>query len=231
MTAIYYDKNGEPRSYGAMVQMSEIKEKAKKEGWVLVDSFKRHINNLSDVVSTTDTRFQTDVPKLTLPDDVPIGTVYAHWIQYLFGHAVSIFIAKYTKRTWDELKQDIEVVFTVPNGWYTQEHGVLARAAVEAKIIQKPAQAKFIPETEAAVHWELMSGGLNPDVSNSFYNLAIDLKVVVQIYTNFLVCNAGTSTTDIALYHVSGISPLQLQEVEGFPSQCLFHVVLCLGYR
>lgn len=204
VTAIYYDKNGEPRSYGAMVQMSEIKEKAKKEGWVLVDSFKRHINNLSDVVSTTDTRFQTDVPKLTLPDDVPIGTVYAHWIQYLFGHAVSIFIAKYTKRTWDELKQDIEVVFTVPNGWYTQEHGVLARAAVEAKIIQKPAQAKFIPETEAAVHWELWSGGLNPD-----------------IYTDFLVCNAGTSTTDIALYHVSGISPLQLQEVEGFPSQCI----------
>ena len=68
---------------------------------------------------------------------------------------------------WDKLKQDIEVVFMVPNGWYTQEHGVLARAAVQANIIQEPAQAKFVPETEAAIHWSLMSSGLNPDVSNS----------------------------------------------------------------
>ena len=168
VTAIYYNKNGEPRSYGAMTQMNEIKEQAKREGWVLVHSFKRHINNLSDVVSTTDrTPFRTDCPtKLSLPDHVPIGTVYAHWIQYLFGHAESIFIAKYTKHSWDKLKQDIEVVFTVPNGWYTQEHGVLARAAVEANIIQEPAQAKFVPETEAAIHWSLMSSGLNPDVSN-----------------------------------------------------------------
>jgi hypothetical protein len=142
-----------------MTQTNEIKEQARKEGWILVDSFKRHINNLGDVVSTTDTPFQTDVP---------IGTVYAHWIQYLFGRAESIFIAKYTKSTWDKLKQDIEVVFTVPNGWYTQEHGVLARAAVKANIIQMPTQAKFVPETEAAVHWELMSNGLSPDVSNSF---------------------------------------------------------------
>jgi hypothetical protein len=151
-----------------MTQMNEIKEQAKREGWVLVHSFKRHINNLSDVVSTTDrTPFQTGCcTKLSLPDDVPIGTVYAHWIQYLFGHAESIFIAKYTKRSWDKLKQDIEVVFTVPNGWYTQEHGVLAHAAVEAHIIREPAQAKFVPETEAAIHWSLMSSGLNPDVSN-----------------------------------------------------------------
>jgi len=67
-----------------------------------------------------------------------------------------------------------------------------------------PAQAKFVPETEAAVHWGLMSSGLSPDIS-----------------TNFLVCNAGTSTTDIALYHVSGRSPLQLQERENSPSQCI----------
>ena len=156
-----------------MTQMNEIKEQAKMEGWVLVHSFKRHINNLSDVVSTTDrTLFQTEGPaKLSLPDDVPIGTVYAHWIQYLFDHAESIFIAKYTKRSWDKLKQDIEVVFTVPNGWYTQEHGVMARAAVEANIIQKPSQAKFVPETEAAIHWSLMSSCLNPDVSNSFFKL------------------------------------------------------------
>jgi len=116
VTAVYYDKNGEPRSYGAMTQMKETKEQAEKEGWVLVDSFKRHINNLSHVVSTTDTPFQTDIPKPTFPDRVAIGTVYAHWIRYLFGHAESIFIAKYTKRTWDKLKQDIDVVFTVPNG-------------------------------------------------------------------------------------------------------------------
>jgi hypothetical protein len=169
VTAIYYDKNGKPRSYGAMTQMNEIKEQAKRDGWVLAHSFKRHINNLSNVVSTTDyTPFRTEGPsKLSLPDHVPIETVYAHWIQYLFGHAESIFIAKYTKHSWDELKQDIEVVFTVPNGWYTQEHGVLARAAIEANIIREPARAKFVPETEAAIHWSLISSGLNPDVSNS----------------------------------------------------------------
>jgi hypothetical protein len=170
VTAIYYDTNGKPRSYGAMTQMNEIKKQAKREGWVLVNSFKQHINHLSDVVSTTDhTPFQTEGPtKLSLPDDVPIGTVYAHWIRYLFGHAESIFIAKYTKHSWDKLKQDIEVVFTVPNGWYMQEHGLMTCAAVEANIIQEPAQAKFVPETEAAIHWSLMSGSLNPDVSNSF---------------------------------------------------------------
>jgi hypothetical protein len=80
---------------------------------------------------------------LSLPDNVPIGTVYAQWIQYLFGHTESIFITKYTKCSWDKLKPDIEVIFTVPNGWYTQEHGVLAHPAVEANIIHEPAQAKL----------------------------------------------------------------------------------------
>ena len=234
VTAIYYDKNGEPRSYGAMTQTSEIKEQARREGWVLVHSFERHINNISDVVPTA--VLETEGPtKLSLPDGVPIGTVYAHWIRYLFGHAESIFIAKYTIRRWEELKQNVEVVFTVPNGWYTQEHGVLARAAVEANVIQRPAQAKFVPETEAAIHSSVISSGFNPDVSNSlFYDiLAPDLKlrVVLQIYTSFLVCHAGGSTTDIALYYVSGHSPLQLQERKDFPSQCLFCELLFPGYR
>lgn len=178
-TAIYYDKNGEPRSYGAMTQKNEIKEHARREGWVLVHSFKRHINNLSDVVSTTDCiPLPTEGPtQLSLPDDVPIGAVYAHWIEYLFRHAESVFIAKYTNRSWDKLKQNIEVIFTVPNGWYTQEHGILARAAVAAKIIQEPAQAKFVPETEAAIHWSLISSGLNPDVSN----LQSKIKPLFQI--------------------------------------------------
>ena len=67
----------------------------------------------------------------------------------------------------------------------------------------------------------------------NYYTLAPDLKlqVVLQIDTNFLVCNAGTSTTNIALYHVSGSSPLQLQERKDFPSQCLFHELLFPGYR
>lgn len=169
ITAIYYDKNGKPRSYGARTRMTEIKEQAKKEGWVLAHSFQRHISNLSDVVSTTD--LDTEGPtRLSLPDGVPIGTVYAHWIRYLFDHAESVFIAKYTRRRWEELKKNIEVVFTVPNGWYAQEHGVLARAAVEANIIQGPSQAKFVPGTEAAIHWSLISSGLSLDVSNPFFN-------------------------------------------------------------
>lgn len=165
VTAIYYDKNNTPRSYGTATQMVEIKERARKEGWLLVDSFKRHINNLSDVVPT-EGFLQTDVHKLILPDNVLIGTVYAHWIKYLFGHAISIFIAKYSKEVWDKLKHDIEVVFTVPNGWYIQEHGVLVNAALEAKIIQKPAQANFVSETEAIVHWALMSRGLSLEVGS-----------------------------------------------------------------
>lgn len=168
MTAIYYDQNSTPRSYGAMTQLDKIKEQAKREGWLLINSFKRHVNSLGDVVST-DTSLQIDAHKLVLPDHISIGTIYAHWIQYLFDHAVSIFIKKYTKHVWDNLRHDIEVIFTVPNGWYTQEHGVLARAALEAGIIQKPAQVNFVPETEAAIHWALLSSGLSPDVKDSFF--------------------------------------------------------------
>ncbi|KDQ53846.1 hypothetical protein JAAARDRAFT_414401 [Jaapia argillacea MUCL 33604] len=201
LTAMFYDQSGTPRAYGGRTKMDKIVEQGEKEGWAYVHSFKRHVHQLGRPFS------ETTVDKaniLTLPPNINIDSVYRDWLKYLFQHARSIFVSKFGNEVWQRLAPTVEVVFTVPNGWYTQEYGFLARAAVAAGIIKDDLKAAFVPETEAAVHWAMLEGKLKLDAG-----------------TKFIVCDSGGSTTDIALYSVNQRSPLKLQEIQGFPSKCI----------
>lgn len=162
-TAIYYDQSGQPRSFGAETETAEIKEQAAKNGWLLVHSFKLHMHQQGTAVST-------DTPDgaandLSLPHNVSIELVHTHWLTFLFKHAQAIFVEKFGRVVWDKLSPEMELTLTVPNGWYTQEHGLLTRAAIAAGVVKHSYQMSFVPETEAAVHWALFQGDLELSVS------------------------------------------------------------------
>ncbi|KLO13276.1 hypothetical protein SCHPADRAFT_373073 [Schizopora paradoxa] len=196
LSAMYYDKIGNPCAYGINTQNASVKEKAKVEQWTLVHSFKRYIHRLGTSAEISD-----DADVQALPNNVSETKLYADWLKFLFNHAkqiVSRELAHFSDST------NTEVVFTVPNGWYTQEQAILSNAAVEARIVRKPSAVKFVPETEAAVHWALEQGDLKPKAG-----------------TDFIVCDSGGSTTDIAMYKVISVSPLKLCEKEGNPSRCI----------
>ncbi len=163
MTAIYYDKNGNPRSFGVKTQTAVIQQKAEEGEWLLVHSFKRLVHRLGGAVDTNIPDNEANLP--TLPPSITTESVYTDWLKYLFEHAQSIFVAKYTRAVWDQLSPGMEIIFTVPNGWYTQEHGLLGSAAVAAGIVKDDSKVHFVPETEAAVHFALRERALQPSVS------------------------------------------------------------------
>ncbi|KLO13277.1 hypothetical protein SCHPADRAFT_852762 [Schizopora paradoxa] len=201
LTSMYYDKTGGPCSYGIDTQSAPVKEKARVEQWTLVHSFKRYIHRLG-----VSAELSNDADVQPLPPNVTETKLYTDWLKFLFNHAKQVVSNElsHSGRSWSELLASAELVFTVPNGWYTQEHAILRNAAVDADVVAKLSAVRFVPETEAAVHWALHQGDLQPKAG-----------------TDFIVCDSGGSTTDIAMYKVISTSPLQLCEKEGNPSKCI----------
>jgi len=115
-------------------------------------SFKRHVNQIGTAVST-------DSSISNLPYNIKIETVYKDWISYLFDHARRVTAGK------NSANRDVEVVFTVPNAWYTPEHGMLTSAAIAAGIVRNGSKIHFVPETEAAVHFAMQRQSLRPAAS------------------------------------------------------------------
>ncbi|KLO05876.1 hypothetical protein SCHPADRAFT_910733 [Schizopora paradoxa] len=196
---MYYDANGTPSSFGAVTDTEAVRAKAASEKWTLVTSFKRYVHRLGTSAELSE---GAGVPPL--PNGVDEKQLYTDWLTYLFKYSKAAISKELPGMSWEVLSSNMEVVFTVPNGWYFQEHAVLRGAAVAARIVENPDAVNFVPETEAAVHWALRQGDLKPEVN-----------------TEFIVCDSGGSTTDIAMYEVESVSPLQLREKKGNPSKCI----------
>jgi len=142
----------------------DIEAKAESEGWILAQSFKRYMHRVGKTV--TPDRSGDDVPEL--PEDVTVGTLYRDWLIYLIGHAKDIFIHRHSSAIWDELSPELELIMAVPNGWYTQEQGVLDKAAVAARVVRDGDKVSYVPETDAAVHWAWLQRAIDLEVGCMF---------------------------------------------------------------
>lgn len=162
LSAMYYDKDGRPRAFGTATERKKALNQASKEGWTLVRSFKRHVNH-PGITPQTDNSDDYTLP--LGPTKITLMSVYRDWLQYLFKHAETIFIRSHTDAAWQKSKPSMELIISVPNGWYTREHGLISRAVLAAGIVDDVSRIHFVPETEAAVHFALHRHALQLTVS------------------------------------------------------------------
>jgi len=164
------------------------------EGWEsgYIKEFKRQIHRLQ-------TNSVSQLKRELLPAGVSLESVYQHWIQYIFNHA---------KKEYEQHHQippdawlERELIFTIPNGWATPEETLIRAAILGAKCVENEENIHFVSESDAVLHFMLVQ---SPS----------ELKDSREL----IVCDAGASTIDIALYRIIKVDPLEISETKNTPS-------------
>ncbi|KDR73025.1 hypothetical protein GALMADRAFT_142720 [Galerina marginata CBS 339.88] len=137
-----------------------------------------------------------------LPPGVTVDVVFRDHFAYVLESVRGFVIKKHSSsdKFWDELASSMVVVLTTPNGWEGRHQNRMREAAIKAGLV-KPDQrnrVRFVSEGEAAVHFALDC----PKVKHSIAKESI-----------ILVCDVGGGTTDIGIYKVNGLSPINLDEI------------------
>ena len=128
----------------------------------------------------------------SLPTGVNIQQVYADFIRFLYEAARDCLLltAFDGDGAWDRLKDQVVLVFAIPNAWEFDVQNMLLDAVRAANIGYSEVQ--FVTEAEAAVHYALQSSGDGD---------------WLQVGTTFLVMDAGGSTVDSTLYTCTATAP------------------------
>ncbi|KAH7104330.1 hypothetical protein BKA62DRAFT_748745 [Auriculariales sp. MPI-PUGE-AT-0066] len=190
-TLVAYN-NAQTVAYGA-----EALESAATEG--LAKWFKLHLHPAS---MRTNSGASFEIPPL--PRGVTLKQVYSHFMRYIYGHSTTFFKGHCIDgpTIWDRLKDRVEIVLAIPNGWDLVQQSFLREAIVLAGVLPAGHDSKrlrFVSEAEASVHFGLAHTGgeqwLKPGMK-------------------FCVIDAGGSTVDTTLYKCAAVTPkLELEEV------------------
>lgn len=128
----------------------------------------------------------------SLPTGVDIQQVYSDFIRFLYeaAHDYLLLTAFDGIEVWHRLKNDIILVFAIPNTWEFDVQTMIRDAVIAANIGHSELQ--FVTEAEAAVHYALERNGD---------------RDWLQVGTTFLVMDAGGSTVDSTLYTCMATAP------------------------
>jgi len=136
-----------------------------------------------------------------LPPNKTLIQVFADFFAYL------LFCAeKFIKEThatvvkrWDDLLRNAVFVIGHPNGWEGTQQSMLRKAAILGGLApdtpEGRARVKFVSEGEASLHFCLREG------------------VVEKDKKGFIIADLGGGTLDFSAYQVTGVKPLQAEEV------------------
>ncbi|KAH7100088.1 hypothetical protein BKA62DRAFT_831203 [Auriculariales sp. MPI-PUGE-AT-0066] len=178
-TLVRYNEHGHPVSYGA-----EALENPSGEEGPLARWFKLHLHPAS---MKTNAGAALEIPPL--PSGVTLKQVYTHWLMYIYAHATSFFREQSLDgpTIWDRVKDRVEIILAIPNGWDLSQQAFLRDVVVLAG------------RSEASVHYGL---------------LHTDGDRWLKPGMKFCVLDAGGSTVDTTLYKCAAITPkLELEEV------------------
>ncbi|KAH7100087.1 hypothetical protein BKA62DRAFT_707558 [Auriculariales sp. MPI-PUGE-AT-0066] len=193
-TLVRYNDQGEPVSYGA-----EALENASGEDGPLAKWFKLHLHPAS---MKTNAGAGLEIPPL--PRGVTLKQVYTHFLRYIYAHTTAFFRDQSLdgQTIWDRVKDRVEIVLAVPNGWDLPQQTFLRDVVVLAGVLppgHDPKRLMFVSEAEASVHYGLMH---------------TDGDRWLKPGMKFCVLDAGGSTVDTTLYKCTAITPkLELEEV------------------
>ncbi|KDQ61248.1 hypothetical protein JAAARDRAFT_77233 [Jaapia argillacea MUCL 33604] len=166
---------------------------SQEEGTQVVAHFKRLVQGL----------WTPDSQQHIIPG-ISIASVYEHWIRFLFKRAKEVYDEK--KRAsdpgvdWNERL----LVFPIPNGWTSIEETLLRETILAAGCVADKKNISFVAESDAVLHYLIKKGGVDFE----------DNKELI-------VCDAGGSTIEVALYQVITANPLKITEKTRAPSSSL----------
>ncbi|KDN40991.1 hypothetical protein RSAG8_07697, partial [Rhizoctonia solani AG-8 WAC10335] len=195
-TQIWYDKNGNAKSYGAEAVSEEAKEEAREKGWTLAQHFKLRLHP-GEMVS------KHKVKPDRLPEGVSLHRVYADFMSYLIENTKPEFEKRLGtgSKLWEEHRSNMLFVLAHPNGWGIRQQEFLRSAAVQAGLVDEKTsneRIRFVTEAEASVHYCINDG---------------NIRGILKPGMRFAVCDAGGSTVDTTVYNVIDVHPrLKLEE-------------------
>ncbi|KAG8731228.1 hypothetical protein FRC11_004684 [Ceratobasidium sp. 423] len=195
-TQIWYDQNGNAKSYGANATSEEAKEEGHKKSWTLAQHFKLRLHP-SEMISKHKIKLDP------LPEGVSLYQVYADFMNYLLEHTKPEFERRIStgSKLWEEHRSNMLFVLAHPNGWGIRQQEFLRSAAVQAGLVDEETsneRIRFVTEAEASVHYCIHYG---------------NIRRILRPGMRFAVCDAGGSTVDTTVYNVVDVYPrLRLEE-------------------
>ncbi|KAG9309474.1 hypothetical protein JVU11DRAFT_10444 [Chiua virens] len=203
---MYYDSKGNLQKVGYEALQDEVTEKAMAEGWVKLEWWKLHLRPqcLPSVHIKDD-----DIPPL--PKGKPITHVLGDFIKYLFQCAEAYILASYPRYIWLSVKDDIQFIFTHPNGWEGVQQQRIRRGIELAGLVpgtlKGHERVRFLTEGEASLHfciWDLFASGM-PD------------REKYPKGQGAVVIDAGGGTLDLSMYSMK-FNPKSFEEIA--PAEC-----------
>lgn len=150
-----------------------------------------------------------DIPPL--PKGKSVVHVLTDFIEYLFRCAETYIQESYPRYIWLSVKDEIQFVFTHPNGWEGAQQQQIRRAIELAGLVPSTpdgrARVRFLTEGEAGLHfciWDLSASGL-PDPTKHPKGQGV------------VVIDAGGGTLDLSMYSMK-FDPTTFEEIA--PAEC-----------
>ena len=150
-----------------------------------------------------------DIPPL--PRGKSIVHVLTDFIRYLFQCAETYIRESYPRYIWLSVKDEIQFIFTHPNGWEGAQQQQIRRAIVHAGLVPSTldgrARVRFLTEGEAGLHfciWDLFASGV-PDQEKHPQGQGV------------VIIDAGGGTLDLSMYSMK-FDPTSFEEIA--PAEC-----------
>ncbi|KAF8552720.1 hypothetical protein OG21DRAFT_1498210 [Imleria badia] len=205
-SVMYYDSKGNLKKVGYEATKDEVTEIAITEGWVKLEWWKLHLRpkHLPSAHIKDD-----DIPPL--PRGKSVGHAVTDFIEYLFRCAETYIQESYPRYIWQSVKDDIQFIFTHPNGWEGAQQQQMRRAVELAGLVpctpDGRARVRFLTEGEAGLHfciWDLFASGV-PDHAKYSEGQGV------------VVIDAGGGTIDLSMYSMK-FEPTSFEEIA--PAEC-----------
>lgn len=157
-----------------------------------------------------------DIPPL--PRGKSVVDVLKDFIEYLFQCAERYIQESHPRYIWLSVKDDIQFIFTHPNGWEGAQQQKIRRAIELAGLVPSTpdgrARVRFLTEGEAGLHfciWDLFASGI-PDQEQYPEGQGV------------VVIDAGGGTIDLSMYSMK-LNPTSFDEIA--PAECKYTFPFC----
>ncbi|KAJ3570744.1 hypothetical protein NP233_g4202 [Leucocoprinus birnbaumii] len=205
-SVIFYDLNGEPKSWGAETTDLAIRIRAAKEDWIRVEWFKLLLKPSS---CATDMESIPELPDFLTPEQV-----YTDFLKYMLDH-IQQYFSKHRAagdQLWDKLLSTAETIIAIPNGWELKQQYAIRRAAVSAGFLgmaehDRGTRKGKRPRTEdrAATHREVTANALErirfvseSEAAMVYAAESGNIDAWLEARGNdIIVCDVGGGTIDI----------------------------------
>ncbi|KAH7100085.1 hypothetical protein BKA62DRAFT_831200 [Auriculariales sp. MPI-PUGE-AT-0066] len=133
-TLVQYDSHGQPILYGA-----EALEQVADDQQGLAKWFKLHLHPASMKANAGTPLRIPPLPAGVTLKQPKVAQVYTHFLKYIYAHATDFFCRHNPdgETIWNRVKDRVEIVFAIPNGWDVAQHVFLRDVVVLSGVLPR----------------------------------------------------------------------------------------------